>query len=200
MTSFLSRGVRSGSPSSCFFISVRSRLYFTNGKETKKTDPYAILGLQWGEGATTSEIKAAYKKAAYKLHPDVNSADSPAEALKKFQQLQKAYDTLMKSVTGNVNNMDMNDWQDAIWRRGDRIAMDRTDVAGVKKRRPVPSAKSKVYSRELGHPQGAPASQGEYLGTKEKKSSSVGSGQSKWVRKKEFRPWDENDSKSKKAS
>lgn len=59
----------------------------------KKDDPYATLGIQWG--ATTTEIKDAFRKGARELHPDVNKKDSPEQALKKFQNLQKAYSKLM---------------------------------------------------------------------------------------------------------
>lgn len=173
------------------------RFYFTNGKATKQNDPYAILGLQWGEGATTSEIKAAFRTKARELHPDVNTSDSPEQALLNFQRLQKAYETLMKNITGNEHDADMEEWRIAIWRRGDRIAMDRTDVAGVKKNRPAPPASSKVYSKELGHPQGG-SSRGEYLGASKRKSSSVGSGRNKWVTRKEFRPWSPESEKEKK--
>ena len=59
----------------------------------KKDDPYAALGIQWG--ATTQEIKDAFRKQARALHPDVNKIDSPENALLKFQIIQKAYSTLM---------------------------------------------------------------------------------------------------------
>jgi curved DNA-binding protein CbpA len=59
----------------------------------KKDDPYAALGIQWG--ATTTDIKDAFKEKARALHPDVNKIDSPEEALKKFQNIQKAYSKLM---------------------------------------------------------------------------------------------------------
>jgi len=59
----------------------------------KREDPYATLGLSWG--ATTTEIKDAYKKMARMLHPDVNTNDTPEQALVKFQRVQKAYSTLM---------------------------------------------------------------------------------------------------------
>lgn len=70
-----------------------SRYYFTNTDQMKKDDPYAALGIQWG--ATTTEIKDAFKEKARALHPDVNKIDSPEEALKKFQNIQKAYSKLM---------------------------------------------------------------------------------------------------------
>jgi len=41
------------------------------------------------------EIKDAYKKLARSLHPDVNKVDTPEQALKKFQRVQKAYEKLM---------------------------------------------------------------------------------------------------------
>ena len=43
----------------------------------------------------SGEIKAAYKKLARSLHPDVNKDDTPEQALKKFQHVQKAYEKLM---------------------------------------------------------------------------------------------------------
>ena len=69
------------------------RSLFTNTDAMKRDDPYATLDLQWG--ATTSEIKEAYKKLARELHPDVNKEDTPEQALKKFQRVQKAYSKLM---------------------------------------------------------------------------------------------------------
>ena len=165
------------------------RFYFTNGSETKKNDPYAILGLQWGDGATTSGIKAAFRKKARELHPDVNTIDTPEQALKKFQKLQQAYESLIKSVYGNEQDVDLEDWRISVFRRGDRIAMDRTDVAGALRKRPMPPAESKAFSREIGHPQGI-SSKAEYLGTNNKrKSSSVGTGRNKWVKKRDFQPW-----------
>lgn len=74
-------------------VVVVRRSYFTNTDLMKKDDPYATLGLHWG--ATTSEIKSAFKEKARKLHPDVNKIDSAEEALKKFQIVQKAYSALM---------------------------------------------------------------------------------------------------------
>jgi hypothetical protein len=189
---------RSSSSSNHYYSCYRS--YFTNGQVTKKNDPYAILGLQWGDGATSTDIKQAFREKARKLHPDVNQEDSPEVALKKFQELQKAYESLMKAVT-NEDLRDIEEWRIAIWRQGDRIAMDRTDVAGVKRKRPVQptTTAGKVYSRELGHPdgRGVPAvARAEYLGEgRGKKSSSVGTGRSKWVKPKEFRPWNGGEEK-----
>ena len=69
------------------------RCLFTNTDLMKKDDPYATLGIQWG--ATTTEIKDAFKKKARELHPDVNKIDNPEQALKKFQQIQQAYSKLL---------------------------------------------------------------------------------------------------------
>lgn len=49
-------------------------------------DYYKVLGID--KSATTDEIKAAYRKLARKLHPDLNPDDK--EANKKFQQLNEA--------------------------------------------------------------------------------------------------------------
>lgn len=54
-----------------------------------KRDHYDVLGVK--RHATESEIKAAYRKLARQLHPDVNKA---ADAAQKFAEVQDAYDTL----------------------------------------------------------------------------------------------------------
>lgn len=53
-------------------------------------DYYKVLGID--KSATTDEIKAAYRKLARKLHPDLNPDDK--EANKKFQQLNEANEVL----------------------------------------------------------------------------------------------------------
>jgi hypothetical protein len=184
------------------------RFYYTNGDAVKREDPYATLGLQWGDGATTSEIKAAYKKKAAQLHPDVNKDDKNSAA--KFQELQKAYQTIIK-LSENINAAEnMDEWRWAIWNKGDRIAVDRTDVAGLAKKRPKQPAVMKTSPGLLGHPNGRGTLQrrsnrAEYLGDGNndsgpapRVSSSVGTGLNKWVTPKEFVPW--NGSSGRKAA
>ena len=182
------------------------RFYFTNGQRTKTEDPYAVLGLQWGDGASTMEIRAAFRARAKALHPDVvdTTVMSVEQAHEEFQKLVGAYETLMKHVKAD-DSEDIEEWRVALWRQSDRIALDRTDVAGVARKRPAKpaqTAQSSFYSRELGHPSGKGVfKRGEYLSgsdeslqldKKKLRSSSVGRGQSKWVktkREKEYKEW-----------
>jgi molecular chaperone DnaJ len=53
-------------------------------------DLYIILGVE--RGATTSELKRAYKRLARKFHPDINPGDRMAAA--QFRQIAEAYETL----------------------------------------------------------------------------------------------------------
>lgn len=173
--------------SACLYkdFSKQSRPYFTNTDQMQKTDPYAILGLSWG--ASLSEIKAAYHNQARQLHPDVSKLD-PSEALEQFKRVKHAYEVLM----GNSDENDT-EWSFSIWRNSDIIAQNRSDVAGVKRKRPMKPADSLKNGwgvGQLGHPdgRGVSASRGEYL-TSGTRSSTVGTGQSKWVKKKEYKPW-----------
>jgi DnaJ-class molecular chaperone len=53
-------------------------------------DPYAVLGVK--RDATQEQIRAAYRKLAKELHPDLNPGDRKAE--EKFKEVAGAYDVL----------------------------------------------------------------------------------------------------------
>lgn len=53
-------------------------------------DLYEILGVS--KNATSDEIKSAYRKLAFKYHPDKNPGDKVAE--EKFKKISAAYDVL----------------------------------------------------------------------------------------------------------
>ncbi|MDD4058802.1 MAG: molecular chaperone DnaJ [Bacteroidales bacterium] len=55
-----------------------------------KRDYYEVLGVS--KGATTEEIKKAYRKMALKYHPDKNPGDKQAE--ENFKEAAEAYDVL----------------------------------------------------------------------------------------------------------
>ena len=58
-------------------------------------DPYSVLGIP--PGASTDEVKRAYRELAKKYHPDVN-ADNPLKHLadEKMKEINEAYDQIMK--------------------------------------------------------------------------------------------------------
>lgn len=173
-----------------------ARSYFTNADRMKKSDPYAALGLTWG--ATVTDIKEAYRRRARELHPDTSRLE-PSAALRQFRVVQEAYDALVNHKHAGAPSADSwENWSFGVWRSGDAIAQARTDVAGQMRKRPARPAASETRRwgvASLGHPDGRGLSaRGEYLADGGKKrptqrSSTVGTGRSKWVKKKEFRPW-----------
>lgn len=54
-------------------------------------DLYAVLGLQ--PGATSADIKRAYRRLARRYHPGINPGDRAAEAM--FRRISEAYETLV---------------------------------------------------------------------------------------------------------
>lgn len=54
-----------------------------------KRDYYEVLGLS--KGASTDEIKKAYRRLAKKYHPDVSKEEN---AIEKFKEVQEAYEVL----------------------------------------------------------------------------------------------------------
>ena len=67
-----------------------SRSFQSTGAPQRKQTYYEVLGVP--HGASDKDLKKAYFKLAKKYHPDTNQGDEKAAA--KFQELQKAYDTL----------------------------------------------------------------------------------------------------------
>lgn len=59
------------------------------------TDPYSVLGVS--PDSTDEQIKKAYRELAKKYHPDVNSS---AGASEKMQEINEAYDRIMKMREG----------------------------------------------------------------------------------------------------
>ena len=62
-------------------------------------DPYKVLGVS--PNATDEEIKKAYRRLAKKYHPDRNPGD--AEAAKKMQQINDAYDQIKNPEKARPN-------------------------------------------------------------------------------------------------
>lgn len=56
---------------------------------SSKKDYYGILGVD--RGATADQLRAAHRRLARELHPDVNKA---ADAAERFAEVQQAYDVL----------------------------------------------------------------------------------------------------------
>lgn len=62
------------------------------------TDPYSVLGVS--PDSTDDQIKKAYRELAKKYHPDINSE---AGASEKMQEINEAYDRIMKMRESGKN-------------------------------------------------------------------------------------------------
>lgn len=181
--------------------------YFTNGDRVKGDDPFAVLGLTWG--ATNSEIKEAYRKLAQKYHPDAGGSkakdgSTKASSIEAFQKIQRAYSCLM-----NVQNVRFSHAsKDALeiysfqtWRQADILAQERTDVAGLLRKRPIQPATDgprAIYT--LGQPDGSGVRRREEYVTdgsndamsavrSKKNTGTVGTGKNKWTTPPQWKPW-----------
>jgi curved DNA-binding protein len=72
-------------------------------------DYYKVLGIE--RSATAKDIKAAYRKLARKLHPDLNPND--AEAKRKFQEINEANEVLSDPEKRKKYDQYGKDWQHA---------------------------------------------------------------------------------------
>ena len=65
-------------------------------------NPYEILGVR--KGASKEDIKKAYREQAKKYHPD-QYGNNPLKDLaeEKMQELNEAYDSLMKNTTSSTS-------------------------------------------------------------------------------------------------
>jgi DnaJ like chaperone protein len=60
-------------------------------------DPFAILEIE--ETTSVTAVKAAYRKVVLKYHPDKRAdKDDPAEANRKFREVKKAYEMILKKL------------------------------------------------------------------------------------------------------
>lgn len=71
-------------------------------------DYYDILGVS--RSVSTEDLKSAYRKLAFKLHPDRNAS---ADAAQKFAELQQAYDVLSDPKSREAYDRFGENWQAA---------------------------------------------------------------------------------------
>jgi hypothetical protein len=94
-------------------------------------DLYGALGVK--PDASTADIRAAFRKMAWRLHPDRNRAP---EAQSQFQKLNEAYATLSNPVL--------------------RAAYDRARQGGAKEAPPPPAGPQPICCSECGRPTAQP--------------------------------------------
>lgn len=72
-------------------------------------NPYEVLGIK--EGASEEEIRAAYRELVKKYHPD-KYANNPLSDLaeEKMQEINEAYDMLMKGQSSGFNGAGSGDF------------------------------------------------------------------------------------------
>ena len=94
-------------------------------------DPHAILGV--GRGAPPSEIKRAYRKLAFNLHPDVG--DQPDET--RFREAHEAYQALIQMEQGRSHRIKVVRAPDRSGHTGAMHAEPRGRPEPIRRRRPV---------------------------------------------------------------
>ena len=72
-------------------------------------DFYSMLGV--GHGASTMEIKSAFRRLARRYHPDVNPGDTRAE--ERFKEISQAHDVLGDEKTRAAYDKYGDQWQQA---------------------------------------------------------------------------------------
>ena len=94
-------------------------------------DYYRILGLT--PGATQKQIKSAYRKLAFKYHPDRNKTKGAA---RKFHEITEAYDFLIEHQDTGADRVSSFDERiaDELWRR-ERAKMQQRARAQREKKR-----------------------------------------------------------------
>ena len=72
-------------------------------------NPYEVLGVR--EGTSKEDIKKAYREQAKKYHPD-QYGDNPLKDLaeEKMQELNEAYDSLMKNTSSSNSYQSSNSY------------------------------------------------------------------------------------------
>ncbi len=63
---------------------------------SRSNDPYGILGI--AGDASVDDIKAAYRDAAKRYHPDVARDMDAEQAARKFDQARQAYMTALRAA------------------------------------------------------------------------------------------------------
>ncbi|GMI38026.1 hypothetical protein TeGR_g5291, partial [Tetraparma gracilis] len=161
---------------------------FTNAHAASASDPFAALGLSWG--ASTAEIKLAFRKLAMRHHPDVGSERDEG----KFLKISAAYEALTAKARADGDDAGRDySWQ--AWRGAAVIADGRTDVAGAARRRPAPPVghPTSALLGFAGSKGGGLAGRAELLGEGGRRPSTVGRGGagSKWVSEegRRYKPW-----------